>query len=529
MEDQKQRKKYLLIWGSIVTLLALILGLTPAGRTWLTQAWRTLFSGQSSTGSFSELFPADGVLATRTLTVDGHTYRLKISTDKKQLTPLPGESANFDIQLTEDKQILSELPSTLTEHSKAKSPVLQLEITGVANLYNNGADNPPVSVTRPSSPATHIYSPQATDIYRYLYKSDTLTATLDFSSGSAEFGYVYGGGKTADQIKIQATAVFYDGEIKQGAELPFADEKIIATTNQVPSPQYQKGDIYYQASFAPAKVNPQKEINVKLTIKSVDAKTGQINTNPYQRVRVELWPMRAFYAFKEARFEEAGKFLAASIINIPIEGGGGTSGWHTYDDKTGERLSGTIGSPNTDNPSIIRSIYWYLIEGDNSLTANTSTEVEQKTLTWVEQQIINYQKAYLNKVYDEKQMADYLSSMELLPTHVNYAELDLVDGVGEVYFRYSGNVGAIPYVTFTISPENFFGSAGGKIPYCDSDGEWYSSLLPAGNHRYEDDFCIPKPPTTTAAKVLYGDWLTEAGFKQLQQKIQTITYLPIDR
>ncbi|MBN2585348.1 hypothetical protein JXA59_01725 [Patescibacteria group bacterium] len=531
-ENRLKHKKYLLALGLIALLVVVSLGvaLNPGGRAWLVRTWQSIVGNRQKAGSFSELFPPEGQLTTQALTVDGHVYRLKISADKKQLVPLPGESANFDIQLMEGGRTLSSLPSPLAKNAKAQSPTLQVKITGVANIYENDADHPPVSTTRLPGAGAYIYSPQATDRFSYPYKKDTLEATLDFGSGSAQINYLYGGGKIKDRITLQATAIFYDGQIKQGAELPFADEKIIATSKKIPPPQYLKKDVCYQVAFAPARVDTEKEVNVKLTVKSIDSKTGRVDTNPYQRVRIELWPMRAFYAFSEARFEEAGKFLTASRLAIPASLGGTTLGGYSYDPETGERISPALGHPNTDNPGILSSIYWYLVEGANSFTAKTSTEADKKTLTWLDQQIINYQEDYLSNVYTEKQMADYLASMELLPTHINYAELDLVDGIGEVYFRYSGNVGAVPYVTFVISPVDFMSLNAGKFPYCDSDDEYWSGYyLPANNHRNDSNFCMVRRMKTSQPQALYKSWMLEDDFKKLQRQIQTVTYLPVDR
>lgn len=527
MEENRQRhKKYLSIFGLIAILLMVGFGtaLNPGGRAWLAQTWQTLRSNQQSAGSFSELFPPEGTLTTKNLTVDGHTYRLKITADKKQLLPLPGEDISFNVQLVEGNRSFTALPQTLAKNSKAKSPELQVKITGVANIYGNETYQP-VSTYRLPGAATHIYSPQATSRYSYPYKKDTLEATLDFSSGNAEVGYVYGGGNTTDKLKFQATAIFYDGETTQGVEIPFMDDKVIATSNKIPDTQYAKGDFYYQVSFEPNKIASKKETYLHVTVKAIDSRTGRLYDNPYQRVRIEVWPLRAFYAFGEARFEETGRFLAAPNIQLTISSD--SSLWY-IDEKKAEALFAGI---NTLNPSIRSSIFWHLTEGQNTYVVPSEQRSDvSPTISWVDQQILDFQKNYLDKVYTPAQVQDYIASMSLSDKHVNFAEFDLVNGVGEVYFRYSGNIGAIPYLTFVVSPIDFMKIAGGVIKQCDGTEYRTGMLLPKGNHRQDDpEFCLLPAPRTAGAKALYGDWMTAADFKKLQQQIQTITYLPVDR
>lgn len=517
------------VLGGLVILLIAAIKLSP--NSWLGQSWQQLSQRSGADNRFAQLFPADDTTPTQTLTVNGHQYGLTISSDQSKLLPLPGTSASFIIQLTDRGRAVKTMPTDLLPKARAgESAELQLKLSGVANIYpTNTANFMPARQEQSPYPMTHIYSPQVTDRYRYAYKSTELTATLSFNQPKIEVGYVYGGGKIADHLTIEAAALFYQGAISQTARLAFADESTIATSSSVPQPQYRKGDFYYQVEFSPARVNSKKETYVTLSIKSINTQTGRINTTPYQRVRLEVWPMRAFYALKEARFEEAGKFLVAKRLEIAPSASGSIVPGTSYDRETGERITGWL-SMNTANPKIMNSIIWYLVKGDNSLVVDETVTAPKKTLTWLDQQILEYQKNYLSGVYSEKQMADYLASMELLPQHVNYAEMDLVDGVGEIYFRYSGNIGAIPYATFVVSPINFASLSIGRTTYCDDGSEYWAGMyLPAGNNRSDQSFCMIRPPQTAGSKALYQTWMSEADFQEFQSQILTSAYLPIDR
>lgn len=526
MEDPK-RKKYLWLLLLLILLSGTTLGvaINPDARAWVVRTWQTLRGNrQQSSGSFSELFPPEGQLTTKTLTVDGHIYRLKIMADKKQLLPLPGEGINFDVQLVEGSRGFTMLPQTLTQNNQAKPPELRIKISGVANIYGDDIYQP-VSTYRLPGVATHIYSPQATDRYRYPFKKDTLEATLDFSSGNAEVGYVYGGGNTSDKIKLQAIAVFYDGEATVGTEVPFTDETKIATTNKVPAPQYAKGDFYYQVNFEPTKLSPKKETYLRIVVKAMNSRTGKPYESPYQRVRLEVWPLRAFYAFGEARFEETGRFLAAPNLQLSLSSD--SSLWY-IDEKKAETIFAGV---NTLNPKIRGSIFWYLTEGQNSYTVPEEQRSDvSPRISWLDQQILDFQQNYLDKVYTPDKVRDYIASMSLADKHTNFAEFDLINGVGEVFFRYSGNIGAIPYLTFVVSPINFMKINGGVIKLCDGEENRTGMLLPKGNHRQDDaGFCLVKWPATPGPKMLYGEWMPEADFAKLQQQIQTVAYLPVDR
>ncbi|RLC37707.1 hypothetical protein DRH29_01300 [candidate division Kazan bacterium] len=328
-------------------------------------------------------------------------YSLRVAFDEPSISPLPGSIISGRVVLLQNGEPSKSIPADLWPDNVREqfTPQLDIKVGGVRNVYyyrgeyeyGRESSQHRLAVSESALLKTQIFSPQATNQWDYPINGDKFLATLDFSSGDAQFSYVYGGGAVGNKLTFDFTARFFDTNVLASEVLPFGSGIDDIIRSQDLNRQV-KGNFYYDVSFDTISVNKDRQRHVKITITAKETHNNQIYDNPYQRVRVVLRPIRVEYD------PNARDFIAKTTFYYPGQFRG------------------------------------------------TKLFVNEKA-NWAKTAV--YHSSYKLRDYPQNVRS------EPYENNFNAVELDLVNGKGEVWFTYEGQQGFVPYVSFRVSPTDY--------------------------------------------------------------------------
>lgn len=404
-------------------------------------------------------------------TIDGHTYSLKLTSDKQYVNPYPGEKIKFTIKLLRDGKPAKSMPTDENGNPIFKyiQPVLNdgwstYTLSSSTNIKNYIIDQ-----------TSSIYSAQTIYLETITEGQKFESNYIDMSSGQAEFYYIHNGfgnmaygrsgywlGLTPPYLDFQILAgnklwngIVSDKQLSTNKVLCFID--MFTDKFDIPKPDIQQGEeIYYEMNVKPVELFEGRNNVIKISVISRYTKNNKINTNPLQRVQVGIIdPARS----------GVGDFIGAK--------------------------GGTITS-TTDKQILDESIR-------HSIDIKTGSTL-------------------LPRQSDE-------GPLNLLLPLKNYASIDLINGKGTVYFaftgyqRFMGLPNVAPFIYFIVHPTSFVPIV---IPT-----DTNSSVLP---NRVEQNIAIPtKPDDNKQYYFLYEKWYEpELHSNPLMNEVYTIISVPIN-
>ncbi|RLC37706.1 hypothetical protein DRH29_01295 [candidate division Kazan bacterium] len=504
-----------------------------------------------------QLYPRSVIMAEDRALVkqtNEHTYELLVKFEKPIYHSIIKSSVRAEIYLLEDGQPVSEIPE---EFGSDLSPV-HLNITPIESSAINREAN-----SNDWKMMTYLRSPQAQSEWKfdYLNGTDTLSGTLglaakytpvynvyrrEFTNGYAEFEYIYGNAMNVPDVLFEIEAVFLGGFGKIERIIRFDPPPL--PNELVDAKVISAGDFYYDVEIIPTWQNttynlyytftelekskmwfekknldeyydqlvrniPERVLKIKII--SRDKATGEINTNPYQRVKVEMVPLFYVDAEDDTHFEFPGRLVgqySRSVTAMPDYAAdlGFTGLIETMQDVY---LSGIL---NSRGESV-------------RVFANGKPVVGYDPVHW-----FAYHSIPSGKHTD--------------PFRRVQLDVDLVDGVGEVVFnpnlQYADanvitqrviedggsedmaqkiirNAGineavknkSMPQVIITIRPENYNLRGYSKCGHRLTSNTLKS--IPTGSYREQAEICLPdKAASQRDSEFLYQKWMDDESIKE---------------
>ncbi|RLC37703.1 hypothetical protein DRH29_01280 [candidate division Kazan bacterium] len=484
----------------------------------------------------------------RPFVVGDDVYTLELTFDKRYISPLPRSSIKGTVRLLKNGKVINQIPSQLTgtnrvekfgqpARTKIDPTKIQLNLTKLnQNIHPNvkflingeepqgvcdytALDESFRSVVNPYASYSQIgfgAQPQAVStIQSYVVSAQALNegrnlkyGQLDISSGQAEFEYVFDGKRILPYLEFELGTE--RGELLTSQSVFFEDQKQSRVTVPDINRQLKGSDIYYDMVFSESRLNLKDEQTFDIEITSRDTNSGEINTNPFQRVILTLIPPAQIFELEEIRQE-------------------------TRYDGSSELAQFFYGHVNLIRPG-------HFIHTD---------------------ELADYYGAMVGRYIPHRSMFPnsrlyYTNDCEIDQSFA--VELDLIDGYGRVEFSYSGSQEWLPYLTFLVQPTNYFfeyaGWQDGEPPHQGAFSGIYLGSLSLyeqegilgdikSMYRETEDIIYPPlvdesgndvhacPNFTWATSrqgcyKLYGnDWMDEDEFQQFINSVYTIASLPI--
>lgn len=230
---------------------------------------------------------------TNEIAVGDNVYRLEVALDQDKVSPTIGSMTTGRVVLTQNGVPVRSFPPELLG-TREGAETVELTVAGVTKLFSKTNANrfnhftTGVFPVPTASLGTHLFSPQATTDWDYGF-DNTLKVRLNFYNGRADFGFVYGGEATGEQISFTATWSGLSAALTQTTKIALGES--VATPNWLAR---QSGETFrYQIDFGTTQVNAGKEKSFEITVTAVNAKTGAIEKNQFQRVQLMAVPATA--------------------------------------------------------------------------------------------------------------------------------------------------------------------------------------------------------------------------------------------
>lgn len=260
---------------------------------------------------------------------DQHQYALKVRLAPPIYAKAVASSIEGTVEITRDGVSLAELTAdpmgrtgvNFTNVSYVDSyriPEALMEAAGVTNSTRNFDPKINLVITPAQTIAydnekdrrlmTYAYSPQATKTWTYDYKdqTDKISGVLTFTRGYVNFGYVYGDAQPGAKVNFRMEVTLGGAPIVIERDVQFKRAPNWSTN------VYQRvsGDVRYKVDLIPflrkvryfgrsdsglikgdegVQTRIEKAIRVKVT--AYNTRTGKIDTNPYQRVKLTAIPL----------------------------------------------------------------------------------------------------------------------------------------------------------------------------------------------------------------------------------------------
>lgn len=402
---------------------------------------------------------------------NSRTYELQITFDESYLSPALGSSIKGRVQLLEDGNPVRSVPEGLWSpfyqgggFYHTGGAVPYVHLTAM-NLDSEGrSTGNPISYYQPDLD-NYIYSPQAGVNIEHNRRQITVPG-LDLSQGSAEFEFFYGGGRTRPYVQFKAeTALGVGKYIKTLGGVYFEDQK----ESRVAIPNLDtvnKGDFYY---------------DVKLS-------AGLAGDGTYDGT----FPLRALSEGKE------------SVVKIEIT---------SRDARTG-RI----------NTNIYQRVDIFVYPANRLFN-------------------LNYKKVRTTEsgsfgIDDEGTITQsHVYQSSVMTIGYKYVIIDLIEGRGVAYFRYNGSKWLAPYLTVAVWPVTYVLESGASpLPPDEAARRARESREKYGvPYRTSHNIEYPLRPVdvvdengqTISYRYLYGEWLTDDQYKDLQHNVYTIKTIPI--